>query len=259
MRPPQADTGKNSMRRSYFILYFIFSIALLMPLNAFADKKVNSAEIVRKARAAFAGVNDYTCILHRKDVVNGSYTEHSKLFFKFRNPASFYMKSLKYKYEAIYVLGKYNNKMVIHGGYLLNYARVSVSPNMVLKYSRHTMPEADIGHIMSIVDANFSKAVKDKDASIVYEQEEKLDSAKTWRFKAVFPRGRDYYGHIIIVNIDKALHLPIKISVWGWEGEFLEEYYYEGLKINIGLTEEDFDVNNKHYMFNAGAGLIWKQ
>ena len=65
----------------------------------------------------------------------------------------------------------------------------------------------------------------------------------------MFAEGRDYYGHIIYINIDKEAHLPIKIKVLGWREELLEEYYYENLKVNVGLTEEDFDVRNKKYKF----------
>lgn len=33
------------------------------------------------------------------------------------------------------------------------------------------------------------------------------------------------------------------------EGELLAQYYYEDLTVNVGLTEEDFDVNSAQYRF----------
>jgi len=231
------------------IISFLFMVT---PMQSFAGPSVDIAAILRKCNAAFAGVNDYSCILHRKDVVNGTMKEHSNVLFQYKKPSRFYMKWLKYKIEAIYAEGKYNNKMVIHGGLLFNFVSIAVDPKAALKYSRHTLPEADIGHILKLVETNYRKAEADKDASVVFEQEEKLDQRMTWRFKAVFPADRDYYGHVIHINIDKELYLPIKIKVLGWKNELLEEYYYEDLKVNVGLTDENFDVNNKEYKFKVG-------
>jgi hypothetical protein len=35
----------------------------------------------------------------------------------------------------------------------------------------------------------------------------------------------------------------------GWQNEFQEEYAFEGLRLNVGLTERDFDVKNPEYHF----------
>ncbi len=234
------------------VLYGILSCVLMVtPMQSFAGKSVNIAAVLRECDAAFSRVNDYSCILHRKDVVNGTLKEHSDVLFQYKKPSRFYMKWLKYKLEAIYAEGKYDNKMVIHGGLLFKFLSIAVDPEKARKYSRHTLPEADIGHILELIETNYRKAEADKDASMVFEQDEMLDQRTTWLFKAVFPADRDYYGHIIHINIDKELHLPIKIKVQGWKDELLEEYYYEDLKVNVGLTEEDFDVNNKKYKFKT--------
>ena len=185
-------------------------------------------------------------------MVNGTLKEHTTVLFKFKKPSRFYMMWPKDKIEAIYAEGKYSNKMVIHGGLLLKFVSIAVKPEAALKYNRHTIKEADLGHIIEIIEANYRKAVGDRDATIVFEKEEQLDGRPTWRIKAILPPDRDYYGHLIYINIDKKLDLPIKMSVYGWNNELLEEYYYEDLKLNVGLKEEDFDVNNAAYSFKIG-------
>lgn len=231
----------------------IFFLAIMVTsMRSFADPSVDLDEVLRKCHASYARVNDYTCLLHRRDVVNGVLKEHTTVHFKFKKPSRYYMMWPKDRIEAIYAEGRYKNRMVIHGGLLFKFVSVAVDPETALKYNRHTIREADIGRILTIVETNYRKATANADAAIALEGEERLDGRRTWLFKAVFPPGRDYYGHTIFINIDKELYLPIKIKVFGWDQELLEEYYYEGLKLNVGLKEEDFDIDNSKYSFKLG-------
>jgi hypothetical protein len=56
------------------------------------------------------------------------------------------------------------------------------------------------------------------------------------------------------IFIDDELQVPIRYIAYMWPttpedktGPVLEEYTYLKLKLNVGLTDEDFDVNNKNY------------
>lgn len=131
-------------------------------------------------------------------------------------------------------------------------ASFAVKPEAALKYNRHTILEADIGHILAHFEENYEMARTDPEAAIIQEGEGMLDGRSTWRFKGVFPEGRNYYGHIVHIHIDKELYLPIKIKVYGWREELLEEYYYKDLKVNVGLLEDDFDIDNSRYLFKLG-------
>jgi hypothetical protein len=235
------------------LLKGMLSLAIMVtPWPSSAVESVSVGEILKKCNVSYAKVNDYTCFLHRKDLVRGVLKEHTTVLFKFKKPGRYYMKWEKDKIEAIYAEGKYKNNMVIHGGLLFKFVSIAVKPEAALKYNRHTIREADIGHVLTLFETNYNKALKNKDAAIVLEEEEVLDGRSTWRFKAVFPEGRDYYGHIVYIHIDKELSLPIKIAAYGWKGELLEQYYYENLKVNVGLTEDEFDVNNAKYLFKLG-------
>lgn len=227
-------------------------VMLITPGRVFAGESVSVADMLQRSIAAYARVNDYTCLLHRRDRVKNSLKEHTTVLFKYKKPARFYMKWEKDEIEAIYAEGKYDNKMVIHGGLLFKYVSVAVDPDRALQYNRHTIRDSDIGHVLDLVQTNYLKSKSDRDAKIAFDRDEMLDGRNTRRFKAVFPEGRGYYGHKIFIHFDKELHLPIKISVYGWRGELLEEYYYENLKLNVGLTEDDFDVNNAKYLFKLG-------
>ena len=184
------------------------------PMRLTAAEPDAISRIMEKVNASFADVKDYTCMLQRRDRVDGVLKEHSPVFFKF--------------------------------------VSVAVKPEAALKYNRHTILEADIGHILAHFEENYEMARTDPEAAIMQEGEGMLDGRSTWRFKGVFPEGRNYYGHIVHIHIDKELYLPIKIKVYGWREELLEEYYYKDLKVNVGLSEDDFDIDNSRYLFKLG-------
>jgi outer membrane lipoprotein-sorting protein len=58
-----------------------------------------------------------------------------------------------------------------------------------------------------------------------------------------------YYGSKQEFCIDDATGLPIKASTWDHAGNLYEQYTYTKLKINVGLSDIDFDPKNSDYDF----------
>lgn len=209
-------------------------------------------QVIAEARAAYDRVDDYTCILHRREQVNGKLKEQSDVIFKYMKPSRYYMKWPQEAVETIYAEGRYDNRMVIHGGWLFKFLSVAVDPAMALKSNRHTLLEADIGHILKVIEDNYRMAKVNGDARIVYKGLDSLDGREVLVFSGQFPPDEGYYGHRVRVDIDRENHLPIRITVHGWKNELLEMYHYVDLALNVGLTEEDFDVENGSYLFKFG-------
>ena len=57
------------------------------------------------------------------------------------------------------------------------------------------------------------------------------------------------------VFIDDELRLPVRYEAYDWpdkqdgQSELIEEYTYLNMKINVGLTDSDFDIHNPAYRF----------
>ena len=57
------------------------------------------------------------------------------------------------------------------------------------------------------------------------------------------------------VYIDRDLGLPVRFEAYDWPAnpqatpELMEEYTYTDIKLNVGLSDGDFDVSNKTYAF----------
>jgi hypothetical protein len=236
------------MNRRLFVL-----ILALLPWCQGMAATPDIASTLEQAVAAYARVDDYTCRMSRKERLEGdNIKEHSTVHFKYKRPGRYYMRWPSDLIELIYGDGLYNNKMVIHGGKLFSFASVEVDPALALKYNRHTIREAGMGHVLDLILKNYRQSAGDPEASIVYSKDDVVDNRPTWRFTGTFPAGRGYYGHIVHLDIDQALHLPVRIEVYGWKDEFLEAYAYTDLRLNVGLSEADFDIHNPAYRFDAG-------
>jgi hypothetical protein len=58
-----------------------------------------------------------------------------------------------------------------------------------------------------------------------------------------------YYASKIEVCLDDATGLPISSKSWDHKGNLYEEYIYHKFKVNVGLTDLDFDPENSSYNF----------
>ena len=65
----------------------------------------------------------------------------------------------------------------------------------------------------------------------------------------------DFLFYQVRVYIDQELGLPIRFEAYDWPDrpeaapELVEEYTYTDLKLNVGLSDIDFDVSNADYAF----------
>jgi outer membrane lipoprotein-sorting protein len=216
--------------------------------------QANPDELLQRSLVAYNRVSDYRCVFHKKELVRGEVKDVRNIEFKFRKPASYYLKyteGVQAGLETIYVAGKYDNKLEVHLGRLFGFYRIAIDPHgsQALKKNRHPIMEAGIGQILHLMERDYRNAKNDPDCRITLEGEVLVNGRKTHLIKALFPKGKGYYGRMVSIFIDKQLYLPTKITVYGWDNEFLEEYEYDNVRLNAGLADRDFDVKNPEYHF----------
>lgn len=59
----------------------------------------------------------------------------------------------------------------------------------------------------------------------------------------------DYYAGRLVLWIDDELQLPLQIDLYDHEGHLYEHYEHHDLKVNVGLTDADFNPKNPAYRF----------
>lgn len=229
-------------------------VLVLLCTKLMAEEKVSIDNVLTKTIASYKQLKDYTCILNKRELVKGKILEQKNIMVKFKKPLCIYLKWTEGSdkgNEAIYVLGKYKNELQVHMGGFFNVYNFSLDPkgSTAMKNNRHAITEAYIGQIVYLIKNNYELYKKSHEGSITYEGIQELDGEKTMLFKATFPAGKGYYAQRLMISVDATTYLPIRTEIYGWKNEFLEMYHYSKIKINIGLTDKDFDINNQEYNF----------
>jgi hypothetical protein len=58
-----------------------------------------------------------------------------------------------------------------------------------------------------------------------------------------------YTAGRVVLWLDRATHMPVEVAIYDHEGHLYEHYRHTELKINVGLTDADFDPKNPDYGF----------
>ena len=221
-----------------------------------AQPAPDPVSIMKGMEKAYAGVQDYTANFLKKERVKGKVLPEENIYLKFRKPFKVYMKWLKGPHEgreALYVQGRYDDKVVGHEGGFIGFITMHMKPtgSLAMTGNRHPITDVGIGRLVDIVTQNFERGMKSGELKLSYIGEEEACGRKAWHTRGELPEKKEnpYYGAKIDIWIDEALGLPIKIVIYGWQGEFLESYGYRDLKLNPGLKDDEFDSGYKEYDF----------
>ena len=94
------------------------------------------------------------------------------------------------------------------------------------------------------------------ECEVEFRKGAKINGRECTIIQVTHPRRRPYFDfHIARIFIDNEYNVPIRYAAYDWpkaanaKPEVVEEYTYLNLKINVGLTDEDFDTKNPKYNF----------
>jgi outer membrane lipoprotein-sorting protein len=239
------------VKKSRYRLAAVFLVMLSQSILSSANGVESAADIVAKMRQAMDSLHDYTCTLNKRELVRNKIIEERAIILKVKCPGHFYLKWTEGKnkgIEAIFVQGRNKNKMVVHLNGLFRFLTVSLDPNgkRAMKHNRHPITQAGIGAIVERTEADLHCGLNDPDCRIAVSEPQ---SKNAWQVNATFPPGKGYYTHTATMIIDRQMGLPVRLTCYGWNNEFLEDYFFENVKTNVGLTEKDFDTKNPDYRF----------
>lgn len=211
-------------------------------------------ETLDRAKAAWAKIEDYTCALHRQERHGDRLYRQRGIQIKFRKPYAVYMKWTEDGMagtEALYVRGKNGGRMLAHTGGFLGFVTLRMEPRdpRAMKENRHPIDESSLGDLLDMLVRTWEQSRKAGDGKWLYGGEDALGDRTTDIFSVQLPAGKGYYAKALIVNFDRATGLPIRVSAYGWDGLPMEEYWYDALRLNVGLTDRDFDPANREYRF----------
>ena len=210
-------------------------------------------------------VKDYTCIFVKTERINGELIGPQQMDAKVRQkPLSVYFKFLKPDdvkgREVIYVAGENGGKFVAHEGSGLKrlLGAVWLQPKSALAMAGQRYPITDVG-MSFLVKRLIEVAEQDRkygEVEVKFYKDAQVNGRNCLVIQVTHPTPRRVFlFHVARVYIDDEFQVPIHYEAYLWpkapgeEPPLDESYSYLNLKLNVGLTDADFDYKNPNYGF----------
>lgn len=239
---------------------------------------LNKAQmIVQRMDKAWGNINDYTVVNYKVERHGGELQPREKVFVKFKKPMSIYMKWIKDSppehknpnlgQEMIYRRGWNNNKIYAHlgkrsflpsaitslAGLYYDYTALDPNSRAATYYQRHTIDEVPFGSIINRIARAISTAQAHPDDNVRYVDYGpytiKGQNARCIEGNMPGAKRAAYYGDRTLLCIHEQTRMPIKIVVRRDDGVVLENYTMARLRVNVGLSSDEFSPDYSEYNF----------
>jgi hypothetical protein len=250
----------------------IFTVLLLLGVEALAQSKSRSSQVVMasaeqrsfaeplalmyEARANYATVQDYTCMLVSRWKVNGKLGDENIVQMKvMTRPFSVHLRWLcpnkDAGQEAAFVEGKNNNKVRVKSKAIspLSFTSLDGADPRLLQNSRHTILEADIGNLISRTIKTWEAERDLGKTRILPPVDATYNKRDCIKVEAVrLDRHSEVYCYRTVIYLEKVSKMPIRLENYDWpqkggsaDGELLEMFSYFNIQVNTGLREAQFN------------------
>ena len=210
-------------------------------------------------------IKDYTCTLVKREQIDGVVGEHQHIFCKIRHkPFSVYMYFLGPKdiegREVIFMEGANDGKLLAHEeqGFRARFGTVALEPNsfLAMKGQRYPITMTGIQVMIKRLAEVAEKDSKFGECEVKFYKGAKINGRVCTCIEVIHPvPRRQFEFHKARVFIDDELQVPARYEAYEWPKQqggqpvLLEEYTYLNMKLNVGLTDADFDKHNPTYKF----------
>jgi outer membrane lipoprotein-sorting protein len=234
------------------------------PTLAPADPIAEAQALIAACAERYQDVRDYTChFTKRERLKNGRLADPQVMEMKARStPLSIYFRFRRPHEgrEAIWVDGSNDDKLIVHdvglGKFLAGTLRLDPTSRMAMADNRHPINEAGIGFLIEQVRAGWASEMKAGETEVTISRSARVEDRPCTLVESKHTRiDPGFRYHKIKVYIDNEHMLPIRFEAYDWpredgaEADLLEEYTYQDLQLNVGLSEIDFSPENESYAF----------
>lgn len=225
---------------------------------------------LRMARASREAVNtcrDYEAIFTKKEMV-GRTMYSGQMVIKLRHePFGVYLRFIDQNNgrEVLYAGPRYQFKMMAHeapGTLSALAGTVSLEPNSsrAMAEGRHPITQIGMAKMMDSLIDQWEGEMKygdPDDPKVNYYPKAKLDGQIECKAAVTVHENPKHAFRFYKTRVffDKKSNFPIRLEQYAFpdaahpQGALVEEYIYTNIRINVGLTDNDFDVHNRGYHF----------
>lgn len=219
--------------------------------------------LVDECQARYEQVRDYVCTFTKRERIDGRLNAPHVMFMKARTrPRSVYLKFRQPASgrEAIFVEGRHNGKVLAHdvglGRLIAGTLHLDPRGSRAMEDCRHPITEAGIGPLLNTLETRWTAELDLGETRVDFREGQIADNRPCHTIQVTHTRkSPDFMFHQVQVYIDNELGLPIRFEAYDWPETplsaptLVEEYRYSDLKLNVGLSDLDFDASNEDYAF----------
>jgi hypothetical protein len=227
---------------------------------------------LRWAREGLPGIekiHDYTATLIKRERIGANLGEHQCIAIKVRHkPFSVYLNFLAPAdlkgQECMFIEGTNNGKMWAHGTGIKEkmFGTVSLNPdgNMAMAGQRYPLTQIGILNLTRRLIEVAETDVKYGECEVKYFKGAKINDRICTCTQVVHPLPRkNFLFNVARIFVDDNLNIPVRYEAYDWPKaaggapELIEEYTYLNMRLNVGLGDQDFDIENPIYHFRKVA------
>lgn len=214
-------------------------------------------EHVYAMERAYASVHDYTATFYKQERVKGRLLAKETMQLKFRKPFGVYLRWDGGDFdgrEVLYVRGWNDDKLRAHQGSFPD-VTVNLRPDasLAMRGNRHPITQLGFGEVIKLMvrDARHSEANPQDGVEYIDHGESDVYGVRSRCIEASVPLRSfaDYYAHRARICFDVKSKMPTRVTVWDYEDALIEDYGFENVRLNPGLSDADFDPENGDYNF----------
>jgi len=200
-------------------------------------------------------IKDYTCIYYKQERLGTKLQGEEKILLKYREkPKGIYMKWLDGPWkdrEMVYNELMHKDKVRARESGFLGVVPVWVHYKSALatRGTNHNALEAGLKFTLDLNLRDYKKGTANNELKRVDHGLQELDGKKVYVMENILPKDKNkgYYCYRVIHYMDYADGVEIKTDIYNWDDQLQESFFYSQIKINVGLTDKDFDPENPEY------------
>jgi outer membrane lipoprotein-sorting protein len=212
--------------------------------------------VLEAMQQAYAQIDHYTATFLTQERIDGELRPEQRVALKFKKPFKVYLRWVKGRNEgrqALYPAGADGHELWVRVPMLVGGVTVSLDPlsPRARKGSRHPITEVGIGRLLDLINENAKRGIERGEVTIEDAGRHSSFERPTHRYILHFPDSptKGYYCMTAVLEVDHDHRLPTYAEIFDWDGQLIERYGYLDLRLNLGLTDEDFNPKNPEYGF----------
>jgi hypothetical protein len=212
--------------------------------------------VLEAMQRAYAQIDNYSATFLTQERINQELRPQQWVAIKFKKPFQVYLRWVKGRHEgrqALYPAGADGREVLVRlplpvGGFTVGLDPLSPRAR---KGNRHPITDVGIGRLVDFVTESVQRGIVRGEVTIEEAGRRTTFERPSQRYVLHFPDhpAKGYYCMTAVVEVDHDYRLPIYAEIFDWDGQLVERYGYRDLRLNPGLTDEDFNPKNPDYGF----------